>query len=147
MSPLIQSITQSKNPNYNLQSSSSNQDSRKGEDFELTNLFHGGLSGGHELSSETELAMGAENGEGSDVAVALVALLFHLGEDVADDAAVVVLGDVEKLRPREDVVEVVLHLVVLGKAHEVAGLHREQIVHRRSPDAHHGCCCGLDSIH
>ena len=87
--------------------------------------------------------MSTKNSEGSDVAVALVTLLVHLGEDIADDAAVVVLGNVEKLRPGEDVVEVVLHLVVLGKTHEIAGLHRQQIVNRRSPDAHHGCFSSL----
>lgn len=84
--------------------------------------------------------MGAEHGEGGDVAVAgLTGLLLHLGEDVADDLGVVVLGNEEELRPREDVVEVVLHLVVLGEAEEVAGLHRQEVVHRRSPDAHHAC--------
>lgn len=62
-------------------------------------MFHGVLGGAHELGGEAELAVGTEDGEGGDVAVALVALLFHLGEDVADDAAVVVLGDVEELRP------------------------------------------------
>ena len=39
-----------------------------------------------------------------------------------------VLGDEEQLRPREDVVEVVLHLVVLGQAREVAVLHLEEVV-------------------
>jgi len=57
------------------------------------------LSGGHELSGETELAMGTKNGERSDVAVALVALFLHLSQDIANDATIVVLGDVEKLRP------------------------------------------------
>ena len=33
-------------------------------------------------------------------------VLVHLGEDVADDAALLVLGDVGQLRPGEDVVEV-----------------------------------------
>lgn len=76
-------------------------------------LFHGVLGGGHELGGEPEFAVGTEDGEGGDVAVALVSLFLHLSEDVTDDAAVVVLGDVEKLRPGEDVIEVVLHLVIL----------------------------------
>ena len=100
-------------------------------------MFHGVLGGGHELGGEAELAVGAEDGEGGDVAVALGGLLLHLGEDVADDAAVVVLGDVEELRPREDVVEVVLHLVVLWQAEQVARLHRQQVIHRGLPYAHH----------
>lgn len=99
--------------------------------------LHGVLGGGHELGGEAELAVGAEDGEGGDVAVALGGLLLHLGQDVADDAAAVVLGDIEELRPREDVVEVVLHLVVLRQAQQVAGLHRQQVVHRRLPYAHH----------
>ena len=45
-----------------------------------------------ELGGEAELAVGAEDGEGGDVAVALGGVLLHLGEDVADDTGVVVLG-------------------------------------------------------
>jgi len=71
------------------------------------------------------------------MAVAVGGLLLHLGEDVADDATVVVFGDVEELRPGEDVVEVVLHLVVLREAEEVARLHRQKVLHRRLPYAHH----------
>ena len=48
-----------------------------------------------------------------------------------------VLGDEEQLRPREDVVKVVLHLVVLGEAREVAVLHLEEVIHRGIPYAHH----------
>lgn len=99
--------------------------------------LHGVLGSGHELGGEAELAVSAEDGEGGYVTVALGGLLLHLGQDVADDAAAVVLGDIEELRPREDVVEVVLHLVVLRQAQQVAGLHRQQVVHRRLPYAHH----------
>lgn len=60
--------------------------------------------------------MSTKYGEGGDVAVALVGLFLHFGENVADDLAVVVFGDVEKLRPGEDVVEIVFHLVILGQA-------------------------------
>lgn len=101
-------------------------------------LLHGVLRGGHELGGESELAVRAEDSERGDVAVALGRLLLHLREDVADDAAAVVLGDVEELGPGEDVVEVVFHLVVLREAEEVAGLHREDVVDRRLPYAHHG---------
>lgn len=88
-------------------------------------LLHGGLGGVHELSGEAKLAVSAEDGERGNVAVALVAFVLHLSEDVTDDAAVVVLGDVKKLRPREDVVEIVFHLVILGKAKQVASLHSQ----------------------
>lgn len=81
--------------------------------------------------------MSSEDGEGGDMSVALGGLLLHLGQNVADNLAVVVLGDVEELRPRENVVEVVLHLIILGQAEEIARLHRQQIIHRRFPDAHH----------
>lgn len=100
-------------------------------------LFHGVLRGAHELGGDAELAVGSEDGERGDVAVALGALLLHLRQNVADDTAVVVLGDVEKLRPREDVVEIVLHLVILRQAEEVARLHRQEVVDRRFPYAHH----------
>lgn len=100
-------------------------------------LLHSGLGGAHKLGGEAELAVGADDGEGSDVAVTLVALLLHLGEDVANDAAVVVLGDVEKLRPGEDVVEIVLHLVILRKTKQITCLHSQQVVDRRLPYAHH----------
>lgn len=100
-------------------------------------LFHGVLGCGHELGGEAELAVGAEDGEGGDVAVAVGGFFLHLGEDVADDAAVVVFGDVEELGPGEDVIEVVLHLVVLREAEQVARLHRQKVLHRRLPYAHH----------
>lgn len=110
----------------------------EGDVLGAEDLVHGCLRGGHELGGEPQLAVRAEDGEGGDVAVAgLRGVLLHLGEHVADDAAAVVLGDEEELRPRQHVVEVVLHLVVLRQAHQVARLHREQVVDGRLPDAHH----------
>lgn len=101
-------------------------------------LLHGVLRGGHELGGEAELAVGAEDGEGGDVAVAgLGGVLLHLGEHVADDPGAVVLRHEEQLRPRKQVVEVVLHLVVLRQAHQVARLHRQQVLDPSLPDAHH----------
>jgi len=110
----------------------------EGDVLGTEDLVHGGLRGGHELGGETELAVRAEDRQGGDVAVAgLGGVLLHLGEHVAHDAAAVVLGDEEELRPRQHVVEVVLHLVVLRQAHQVARLHRQQVVDGRLPDAHH----------
>lgn len=71
--------------------------------------------------------------------MALVAFLLHLGQHVANDATIVVLCHVEKLWPREDVVEVVLHLVVLREAEQIAGLHGQQVVYSGLAYAHHGC--------
>lgn len=51
----------------------------------------------------------------------------HLGEDVANDAALVVLGDLGDAGPRAEVVDVVTHLVVLGQALQVGRLHLNQI--------------------
>lgn len=62
-------------------------------------LLHGVLSGSHELCGKAEFAMGAEDSEGGNVAVALGRLLLHLGEDVSYNLASVVLSDVEELRP------------------------------------------------
>lgn len=59
----------------------------------------------------------------------------HLGKDVADDLAVVIFGHVRQLRPREAMVEVVLQLVVLGKAQQVAVLHVDQIFRLENGDA------------
>ena len=59
------------------------------------------------------------------------------GQDVSDDAPVEVLRDPEELRPRQEVVEVVLHLVVLGEAPEVALLHLDEVVDHRRADVHH----------
>ena len=50
-------------------------------------------------------------------------VLIHLGQDVSDDLPVVVFGYPEELGPGEEVVEVVFHLVVFGKAPEVRHLH------------------------
>ncbi|CAA7398884.1 unnamed protein product [Spirodela intermedia] len=110
----------------------------KGDVLCAVDAFHGVLRGGHELRGQAEFAVGAEDGERGDVTVAgLGRVLLHLRENVSDDLAAIVLRDVEKLRPRQDVIEVVLHLVVLRQAHQVAGLHRQQVVHRRLTDAHH----------
>eukprot|EP00960_Hanusia_phi_P038955 753676-Hanusia_phi.AAC.8 len=42
-----------------------------------------------------------------------------------------------ELGPGEDVVEVVLELVVLGQARQVAGLHLQQVLHPCPPNVHH----------
>lgn len=65
----------------------------------------------------------------------------HFCQDVADDLVLRVLRDEEELRPREAVVEVVLHLVVLGEAREVAVLHLEEVIDRRVAYAHLRWCC------
>lgn len=58
-------------------------------------LLHGVLGRAHELGGQAQFPVGSEDGEGGYVAVALVALLLHLGQDVADDPTVIVFGDVE----------------------------------------------------
>ena len=42
----------------------------EGDVLGAEDLVHGGLCGGHELGGEPQLAVGAEDGEGGDVAVA-----------------------------------------------------------------------------
>jgi len=91
-------------------------------------LGHGGVRGVHQARREAEAAVRARDGERRDVAVHLGAgargvrsvgaraggrggrclLVLDLGKDVANDVAVGGLGDLEELRPREDVVVVVL---------------------------------------
>ena len=63
-------------------------------------------------------------------------VLLHLREDVPDHLAAVV-SHVQDLRPREEVVEVVLHLVVLGQAQQVTRLHRRQVRRSRWSDKYH----------
>ena len=50
-------------------------------------------------------------------------VLIHLCQDVADNLSGVVFGYPEELGPGEEVVHVVFHLVVFGKAPEVCHLH------------------------
>lgn len=86
----------------------------EGDVFGAEDGFHGVLGGSHELGCEAKLAVGTKDSKGGNVAVAgFGGVLLHLGEDIADNLPVVVLGDEEELRPREDVVEIILHLVVL----------------------------------
>ena len=47
-----------------------------------------------------------------------------------------ILSDIGELRPREQVVEVVFHLVVLGQTHQIRVLRVDQILHCRTPDIH-----------
>lgn len=101
---------------------------------------HGVLGGGHQLRCEAELAVSAEDGEGRDMPVARLTwgkFLLHLGENVSDDFASVVLGDVKELGPRKNVIEVVFHLIVLGETQKIARLHRQKIVHSCLTDANH----------
>ena len=51
----------------------------------------------------------------------------HLGKYVSHDLSRLVLGAVRELGPGQRVVEVVLHLVVLRQAEEVAVLHVQQV--------------------
>lgn len=52
----------------------------------------------------------------------------HLGKDVANDAPLVVLGNIGELGPGKGMVEIVLHLIVLRKTEEVAVLHVQQVL-------------------
>lgn len=90
--------------------------------------------------------MSTEDGEGGDMTVALGGFLLHFGQNIADDFSVVILGDVEELRPRQNMVEIVLHLIILREAEQIACLHRQQIVHCRLPDAHHCWIKLLDAV-
>ena len=85
------------------------------------------MRGVHELRGDAELAVRAQHRKGGDVAVHLGGVLVELGQHVAHDLAVA-LRHVQQLGPRERVVQVIFHLVVLGEAHQIAVL----IFHRSS---------------
>lgn len=68
----------------------------------------------------------------------IVWVLLHFGQDVAHNLPVLVLGDIRELGPRKAVVEIIFHLVVLGKAKEVAVLHVHQVVWPSIADVHDG---------
>jgi len=74
------------------------------------------LGGLHELGSEAKLTMSTEHSERSDMTVTFGRFFFHLSQHVANNSAVVIFGDIKEMRPREDVVEVIFHLVVFGQA-------------------------------
>lgn len=61
---------------------------------------------------------------GNDIILKIV----HFSEDVANDAAFVVLGDLRYAGPRDSVVEVIAELVVLRQAMQVRGLHCDEVI-------------------
>jgi len=100
--------------------------------------------------------MRAHDAQAGDVAVrdAVGGLLLHLREHVADDARVVVGrlagprdvdGDEGELGPRERVVQVVLHEVVLGQVRDVGVLDVGDVGGGHEADVHFGGCvwCGV----
>lgn len=82
--------------------------------------------------------MRSKHSKGGNMAMALIAFFLHFSQNIADDPAVVIFGDVKKLRPGKNVVEVVLHLVILWEAKEVAGLHGQKVVYGCFAYADHG---------
>ena len=52
----------------------------------------------------------------------------HLGQHISHHSPTLILRHVRQLRPREGVVEVVFHLIVLGETEQVTVLHVQQIL-------------------
>lgn len=65
-----------------------------------------------------------------------IRVLFHLSQHVSNDGAVI-FGDLQHLWPAEHVVEIVFHLVILGKTEQVRGLHLDDVRDSSRSDAHH----------
>lgn len=84
----------------------------------------------HQLVGETETTIRAEYTDTCNVSVrdAVRRLFLHLAENVSDDPALFVLGNVGKLRPGQGMVEIVSQCVVLGKVMQVAVLHTQQVI-------------------
>jgi hypothetical protein len=104
----------------------------------LLRQLHGVMCVIHEFVGEAESAVGAEDGEGGDVGHLRlpIGLIVHLGEDVSDDLSIL-LGDVEEFGPGEVVVEIVVEVVVLRQAPQVAVLHLVQVADLRATDRWH----------
>lgn len=56
----------------------------------------------------------------------IIGVLLHLGQVIAHNLAILILSNVGELGPREAMIEVVLHLGVLGQAEQVAVPHGHQ---------------------
>lgn len=68
----------------------------------------------------------------------IVWVLFHFSQDVAHNLPILILSNVRKLGPREAMIEIVLHLVVLRQAEKVAVLHVHQVFGPSIADVHRG---------
>ena len=64
-------------------------------------------------------------------------VLLHFCQHIAHDLPRVVFGHVQQLGPRKYVIHVVLELVVLGEAEQVAVLHLQQVIDRCLANANH----------
>lgn len=58
----------------------------------------------------------------------------HFGQDVSHNSSTIVLCYVRELRPGQSVVKIVLHLVVLRQAQQIAVLHVEEILGLKDKD-------------
>ena len=68
----------------------------------------------------------------------IVWVLFHFSQDVSHNLPIFILSNLRKLGPREAMIEIVLHLVVLRQAEKVAVLHVRQVFGPSIADVHRG---------
>ena len=98
----------------------------RGEEENKRRRGHTGLL--HELIGKTEPPVGSEDGEGGDVPMRISGfLILHLGQDVANNLAILINGNIGDLGPGERVVQVVLELVVLRQTEQIAVLNIQQV--------------------
>ena len=65
-------------------------------------------------------------------------VFLHFRQDVAHNLPILVLSDERELGPGKTMVEIIFHLIVLGKAEEVAVLHVHQVAWLSITNVHNG---------
>ena len=67
-------------------------------------------------------------------------VFFHLGQNVANNLAVKVFGDPQKLRPAQEMIEIVFHLVIFRKTPKIGSLDLQEILDGGLSNGYHSCC-------
>ena len=90
----------------------------EGNVLRIKTFDHIMLCSSHQTSGQTQLSVGTKDSKRRDVAMTSLCVLFHFGEHIANYLALArrVLSYIKQLWPRENMIEVVLHLVIFGEA-------------------------------
>ncbi len=64
-------------------------------------------------------------------------VFLHFWENISNDFPPSILSNIQQLRPRENMVKVIFHLVVFWKTWQIAILHLQKVIYSRSTDVDH----------